>query len=79
WSRFAKVTALAREHGAALIALTIDEEGGGTGQGGQSRQSGQSRQGASVRQGGQARQGQAGGQAAGRQRGTAQSSRRRAA
>ncbi|MER7110392.1 methionine synthase [Streptomyces sp. NPDC000229] len=26
-SRFAKVTALAREHGAALIALTIDEEG----------------------------------------------------
>ncbi|MGW5734293.1 MULTISPECIES: methionine synthase [Streptomyces] len=26
-SRFAKVTALAKEHGAALIALTIDEEG----------------------------------------------------
>ncbi|MET9671135.1 methionine synthase [Streptomyces sp. NPDC006475] len=26
-SRFAKVTALAQEHGAALIALTIDEEG----------------------------------------------------
>lgn len=26
-SRFAKVSALAREHGAALIALTIDEEG----------------------------------------------------
>ncbi|MFD8092121.1 methionine synthase [Streptomyces malaysiensis] len=26
-SRFAKVTGLAREHGAALIALTIDEEG----------------------------------------------------
>ncbi|GED87961.1 methionine synthase [Streptomyces sp. 6-11-2] len=26
-SRFARVTALAREHGAALIALTIDEEG----------------------------------------------------
>ncbi|MEU9154369.1 methionine synthase [Streptomyces sp. NPDC048417] len=26
-SRFAKVTTLAREHGAALIALTIDEEG----------------------------------------------------
>ncbi|MCZ7413419.1 MULTISPECIES: methionine synthase [unclassified Streptomyces] len=26
-SRFAKVTALAREHGAALMALTIDEEG----------------------------------------------------
>ncbi|GAA2980590.1 methionine synthase [Streptomyces fulvorobeus] len=26
-SRFAKVTALAREHGAALIALTIDEQG----------------------------------------------------
>ncbi|KUH39101.1 MULTISPECIES: methionine synthase [Streptomyces] len=26
-SRFAQVTALAREHGAALIALTIDEEG----------------------------------------------------
>ncbi|MER7828745.1 methionine synthase [Streptomyces sp. NPDC095602] len=26
-SRFAKVTSLAREHGAALIALTIDEEG----------------------------------------------------
>ncbi|MCM2518344.1 dihydropteroate synthase, partial [Streptomyces griseoincarnatus] len=26
-SRFAKVTQLAREHGAALIALTIDEEG----------------------------------------------------
>ncbi|MER5914413.1 methionine synthase [Streptomyces sp. NPDC001982] len=26
-SRFAKVTAMAREHGAALIALTIDEEG----------------------------------------------------
>ncbi|PKT67004.1 methionine synthase, partial [Streptomyces populi] len=26
-SRFAKVTRLAREHGAALIALTIDEEG----------------------------------------------------
>ncbi|MEU7569576.1 methionine synthase [Streptomyces fradiae] len=26
-SRFGKVTALAREHGAALIALTIDEEG----------------------------------------------------
>ncbi|MGW1011698.1 homocysteine S-methyltransferase family protein, partial [Streptomyces termitum] len=26
-SRFVKVTALAREHGAALIALTIDEEG----------------------------------------------------
>jgi 5-methyltetrahydrofolate--homocysteine methyltransferase len=26
-SRFTKVTALAREHGAALIALTIDEEG----------------------------------------------------
>src|ERR1041385_5597557 len=26
-SRFAKVTKLAREHGAALIALTIDEEG----------------------------------------------------
>ncbi|MDN5381324.1 methionine synthase [Streptomyces sp. LB8] len=26
-SRFARITALAREHGAALIALTIDEEG----------------------------------------------------
>ncbi|MDG9705641.1 methionine synthase [Streptomyces sp. DH37] len=26
-SRFAKITALAREHGAALIALTIDEQG----------------------------------------------------
>ncbi|MFP8888128.1 dihydropteroate synthase, partial [Streptomyces mangrovi] len=26
-SRFAKITALAAEHGAALIALTIDEEG----------------------------------------------------
>jgi 5-methyltetrahydrofolate--homocysteine methyltransferase len=26
-SRFARVTALAREHGAALVALTIDEEG----------------------------------------------------
>ncbi|MGX7763630.1 dihydropteroate synthase, partial [Streptomyces angustmyceticus] len=26
-SRFAKVTALAREHGAALMALTIDEQG----------------------------------------------------